>query len=398
MGSLHAPIHDLSRSLTPLSSIADSTDEVDRLLTGPISPERSQVDGCADEESDLSSLTSSDEEEDIDTTPRPIKAIRTLRPRGTKALTSGTEYATPSAQTSSLSVPSSSVEPPPKASKKRKRTESFTAKVSPAAQRQKPKLDSYVSEDRCHQCRNRPRYAFMRCTSKDESDVPCRRLFCVSCITKRSVWLITFAPLMILTDWHRYPTDIDFDPQLKKWKCPFCGDACNCTKCCFKRNVRYTSTANVKIDQDTLLYYAALMPNNFNSKKQPPPLPKSSKLTKKPKSVGKSKSKPPRAPTKAKPAAENNHIGVSNPTATRDIESIIRGLTETAAMFEKFGCVSGEYWGVVFSNIDGGRIGVAYVGDKLPDIFFLKDDDGSRVDEAPPPPAKRLRASSRLPA
>lgn len=79
-----------------------------------------------------------------------------------------------------------------------------------------------------------------------------------------------------------------------------------------------------------------------------------------------------------------------NSEATRDIESIIRGLSDTAALFEKFGCGSGEYWGVVFSNIDGGRIGVAYVGDKLPEILFLKD--GGNDDQADePPPAKRRR-------
>jgi len=62
-------------------------------------------------------------------------------------------------------------------------------------------------------------------------------------------------------------------------------------------------------------------------------------------------------------------------------------------MFEQFGCGAGEYWGVVFSNIDGGRIGVAYVGDKLPDLFLFKDDDdGDRTDDLPP--AKRLRMSS----
>jgi len=62
-------------------------------------------------------------------------------------------------------------------------------------------------------------------------------------------------------------------------------------------------------------------------------------------------------------------------------------------MLEKFGCRSGEYWGVVYSNIDGGRIGVAYIGEKLPDLFFFKDDDdGDRTDELPP--AKRRRVSA----
>lgn len=191
MSPLHAPIRDLSRSLTPLSSIADSTDEVDRLLAGSVTPERSPADDYVDEESDLSPLTSSDEEEeDIDTTPRFIRGIRTLRPRGTKPLTSTVEHTTPSAQTSSRPVPSSSVEQPPKTSKKRKRAGSLTVETLPTAQKPKPKLDFYVSEDRCHQCRNRPRYAFMRCASKDESGVLCSRLFCVSCITKRSARFI----------------------------------------------------------------------------------------------------------------------------------------------------------------------------------------------------------------
>jgi hypothetical protein len=397
MSPLHAPIRDLSRSLTPLSSIADSTEEVDRLLAGSVTPERSLANEYADEESDLSPLTSSDEEEeDIDTTLRAIRGTRTLRPRGTKPLTSTVEHATPSAQTSSRPVPSSSVEQPSKTSKKRKRSGSLTVNTS-TAQEQKPKLDFYVSRDRCHQCRNLPRYAFMRCTSKDESGLLCKRLFCVSCITKRSArFIISFIHSHDLSGLYRYPAGIDFNPQLKKWKCPFCEDMCNCTKCCFKRNVTYTSTANVKIDQDTLLYYAALMPNSSNSKKQLPPPPKSSKLAKL-KSARKSKSKPPRAPGKAKPAAEKAHTpqtAALNTAGTRDIESIIRGLTDTAAMFERFGCVSGEYWGVVFSNTHGGRIGVAYVGDKLPEICFFKDDD----DETPPPPAKRLRASLRLSA
>lgn len=209
----------------------------------------------------------------------------------------------------------------------------------------------------------------------------------------------------ILTACDRYSTDIDFNPQVKKWKCPFCEDACNCTKCCFKRNVRYTSTANVKIDQDTLLHYAALMPNNSNSKKWHPPPQQSSKSSRKSKSVKESKYKPPREPAKTKQAVENipttrrsretNKTVALNTAATRDIESVIRGLADTAAMFEKFGCSSGEYWGVVFSNVDGGRIGVAYVGDKLPDIFLLKDgDDGSRTDE--PPPAKRVRVRLKI--
>ena len=215
---------------------------------------------------------------------------------------------------------------------------------------------------------------------------------------------------LIITDCGRYPTDIDFDPQLKKWKCPFCGDTCNCTKCCFKRNVRYISTANVKIDQDTLFHYAALMPNNPNPTKRPLPPQKPSKSTGGSKSVGKSNPRPTREFVKTKSAVEN--VPPSSKPLTRrrpkdeiiqtaglnsapspDIESIIRGLADTAAMLEKFGYRSGEYWGLVFSNIDGGKIGVAYVGDKLPDIFFFKDDDGGQTDELPP--AKRRRVSSR---
>ena len=216
---------------------------------------------------------------------------------------------------------------------------------------------------------------------------------------------------LIISDCGRYPTDIDFDPQVKKWKCPFCGDTCNCTKCCFKRHVRYTSTANVKIDQDTLLHYAALMPNNSNpTTNRPSPPKKLSKLAKGSKSARKSNPRPAREFVKAKSAVENIpppskpparrrpkeeiiQTAALNSATTPDIESIIRGLADTAAMFEKFGCGTGEYWGVVFSNIDGGRIGVAYVGDKLPDIFFFKDDDNSdRTDELPL--AKRLRVSS----
>lgn len=187
MGPSHAAMQDLSRSLTPLSSVADSTDEVDRLLTGPVTPERSPVNSRVDEESDLSPLTSSDEEaNDVDTTPRPLVGIRTLRPRGAKALTSTVEHATPSIQPSSRPGPSSLVDQPSRTSRKRKRTEILTIRIPPLAQRQKSKLDFYVSEHRCHQCRNRPRFAFMRCTSKDESGDPCKRLFCASCITKRS--------------------------------------------------------------------------------------------------------------------------------------------------------------------------------------------------------------------
>jgi len=207
-------------------------------------------------------------------------------------------------------------------------------------------------------------------------------------VSPRGLHDFSTSPLgfVILTECHRYPDDIDFNPRLKKWKCPFCGDTCNCTKCCLKRNVRYTSTANVRIDQDMLLHYAALMANNHNSKNLP--LQNSSKLSKKSKSAKKSKSKPARGPVKTKPAVAPPGTTKSillNSAATRDIESVIRGLADTAAMFENFGCLRGEYWGVVFSNVDGGRIGVAYVGEKLPEIFFLKDgDDSGQADEPSP--------------
>lgn len=187
MGPPHASAQDISRFSTPLSSIADSTDEVDRLLAGSVTPERNLANGRADVESDLSSLTSSDEEsEDMDTAPHLLAGKRTLRPRGTNAPTSTVEHATPSTQNPSQPGPPSSADQLSRASRKRKRVESPTVKTSLTVQKPKPKLDFYVSDDRCHQCRNLPRYAFMRCASKDESGVICKRLFCVSCIVKRS--------------------------------------------------------------------------------------------------------------------------------------------------------------------------------------------------------------------
>lgn len=64
-------------------------------------------------------------------------------------------------------------------------------------------------------------------------------------------------------------------------------------------------------------------------------------------------------------------------------------------MFENFGCGSGEYWGVVFSNVDAGRIGVAYVGDNMPDILFLRDkEDGGPPDEPSPPFVERSSVPS----
>jgi hypothetical protein len=141
------------------------------------------------------------------------------------------------------------------------------------------------------------------------------------------------------------------------------------------------------------------MPGKSNPKKPPPPKPpnvKNSKPANKPKlrsSRNLAKTKPGSGPQ------DKVKNGGLKPGNARDTGFIISGLADTAAMFEKFGCVSGEYWGVVFSNVDGGRIGVAYVGDRLPDIFIFKDEEDSGPADTPPsPPAKRLRASSRISA
>ena len=396
---IHSAFHDLSRSLTPLSSASDSNDEVDRLLVGPATPEPTTANYCVDEESDLSPLTSSDEE-DIDATPRPIKLGRTLRPRVAKGSTSAAEHAAPAPRALSPPVQSPSAAWPSTASRKRKRTEDLTVETPSAMQEKKPKPGPYVSEDRCHQCRNRPRYAFMRCTSNDEYGRPCRKLFCASCVTKRFASLSVFASYFWrLTDCNRYPDDINFDPRLKKWECPFCRNTCNCTKCCFRRNVKYISTSSTKIDHDTLLYYATLMPRNSNTGKRPPPPRKPSKPSNK---SSKPAKKPTSNPAKIKPGVSRSGIVRDvdgDPMAARDVESILRGLSDTAAMFEKFGCFSGQYWGVVFSNIDAVRIGVAYIGDQLPEIFILKDEEcGGLLDEPSPPPTKRPRVSSRTSA
>ena len=172
-------VQDLFRSLTPLSSVADSNDEVDRLLTFPAAPERSLVNYNADE-SDLSSLSSSDE--GGDTTSYPIKCGRTLRPRVVNALISTVPHGPYSPERVRSSSP---VDQPSWTSKKRKRTESSNDNTHSTAREQKPKPSPYVSEESCHQCRNWPRYAFMRCTSHDGSSRLCRKLFCVSCVTKR---------------------------------------------------------------------------------------------------------------------------------------------------------------------------------------------------------------------
>jgi len=141
------------------------------------------------------------------------------------------------------------------------------------------------------------------------------------------------------------------------------------------------------------------MPDNSNSAKRSLPPSKPSNPSKKSKLAGKSTSKLARAKQDVENDRTSSKTVAVNQTVTRDIESIIRGLADTAAMFEKFGCVSGDYWGVVFSNADGGRIGVAYVGDKPPDVFLLRDDGGGgRADEPPPPPTKRLRTSLRISA
>lgn len=122
------------------------------------------------------------------------------------------------------------------------------------------------------------------------------------------------------------------------------------------------------------------MPTNSKLTKVPPP-PTSSKPTKDPKLAKRSDPKPARHPTKSKLSVKKN------PEPARDVESIARGLQDTAEMFETFGCVSGEYWGVVFSNDNAVRIGVAYVGDRPPDIFILRDkEDGGPFDESSPPP------------
>lgn len=200
----------------------------------------------------------------------------------------------------------------------------------------------------------------------------------------------------VLNDRLRYPGEIDFDPRLKKWKCPFCKDTCNCTKCCSKRNEKYTSTSNVKIDHDALLYYASLMPGNSNSKKPPPPPPESSKsINKNPKLAQRSSPKSMRKSARTKPSAEKVRKTELKLKPPHDLRSATRGLEDTSAMFEKFGCVSGEYWGAVFSNIDGGKIGVAYVGDQPPDIFvFRVEEEEGLLDESSPPPTKCLGASS----
>lgn len=111
------------------------------------------------------------------------------------------------------------------------------------------------------------------------------------------------------------------------------------------------------------------MPGNSNPEKSLPP--KSSESTNRDlKRANRSKSKPVRHPAKNNESTETAKNVGGNPEPTRDTESITRGLADTAAMLEKFGCTSGEYWGAVFSNVDGRRIGAAYIGDQLPDIFL----------------------------
>jgi hypothetical protein len=192
MDPSHAAIHDFSRSLTPLSSVADSNEEVDKLLALHTSPTRGIPNDFADGESDLSPLTSSDEEmEDIDTTPRPVKIARTLRPRAAKAPIPVVDHSASSRATTNLSSPPPTVDQPQRASQKRKRTETPKDKTTPTMPKQKS--GPFVSEVLCHQCRNRPRYAFMRCTADNENGLPCKKLFCVSCVIKRSAQSFNFS-------------------------------------------------------------------------------------------------------------------------------------------------------------------------------------------------------------
>jgi hypothetical protein len=184
---LNPIIQDLFSSLTPLPPVSDSNGEVGRLFTVPVAPERGLVNYNADE-SDLSPLSSSDEEvENINVTLRPIKGGRTLRPRDATALTSTANHSTSSLEAMNVARPPPPVDQPPQTSKKRKRTDSFGSGTPSATRGQKLQPNPYVSKDGCHQCRSRPRYAFMRCTSNDGSAArPCRKLFCASCVTKRS--------------------------------------------------------------------------------------------------------------------------------------------------------------------------------------------------------------------
>jgi hypothetical protein len=184
MDSPHAILHDPPRSLTPLSSVADSNEEVNRLSTVSLTPEPSLVDHHIDEESDLSPLTSSDEEEEEIL--HPIEGGRVLRPRIPRLSNFAAEQPASSPEIMSLPSPPSPVDRPSRASRKRKRSESPVATTTLVAQKQRQGPGPYVSEDRCHQCRNGPRYAFMRCTSSNDSGRSCRKLFCVSCIIKRS--------------------------------------------------------------------------------------------------------------------------------------------------------------------------------------------------------------------
>lgn len=184
--SLDPTIQDPFRSSAPLSLVADSNDEVDKLSAVTITPEGDLVD-YNDDESDLTPLNSSDEEaRNINTTPRSIKNKRTSRPRVARASTSTVERAASSPKGSSPHRPPSPVGQPAWTNRKRRRTEHSRDKTPSTTQVQKPKPGSLVGGDNCHQCRNGPRYAFMRCTSNDQSGRPCRKLFCVSCITKRS--------------------------------------------------------------------------------------------------------------------------------------------------------------------------------------------------------------------
>lgn len=177
----------LFHSLIPLPSVSDSNLGVDKLFTLPVTSECGLLNHNGDE-SDLSPLSSSDEEaEDIHSTQRPIKGGRTLRPRDAKASMSTAESAPSGPEAISLPRSSSPVDQSSPVPKKRKRNESSMDETPTAIRGPKPKPGSYASKERCHQCRNLPRHAYMRCTSNNDSTAnPCRKLFCASCVLKRS--------------------------------------------------------------------------------------------------------------------------------------------------------------------------------------------------------------------
>ena len=181
------PILDPFHSLAPSSSVSDPNDEIDIPFALSFTPESGLLSLNTDE-SDLSPLSSSDEEaENILATQHPVMGKRTLRPRDAK-LSIPTAKRTPSGP-DAMNPPRSPspVDQPPRITKKRKRNESSRDKTPAATQGPKSKPGSFVSKERCHQCRSLPRHAYMRCTSDDDSATrPCRKLFCASCVLKRS--------------------------------------------------------------------------------------------------------------------------------------------------------------------------------------------------------------------